>query len=349
MKILLIEDDIQDVELLQEYLSEGAKRSCKMIHVNRLQDGLTKLKNENFDIILTDLGLPDGMGIETFNKVNVAAPNMPIIVLTGLDDEETGEDAVRNGAQDYLVKGDVDSKLLSRTLRYAIERKRVEKRLKESNSMKDLLLDVITHDLKNPCGVVNGLAEILYEKDPFNDAADAIMVSSERILNVIENATILAQASSGEQIVKQTLDLNEIIGDSIIDFKSSLQSSGMLIDYVPNGKILIRANPIISEVIKNYISNAIKYATAGMKIVINAKVLGGEVIVKVSDFGRVIPEESRGLIFERLYQMTNGKKRGRGLGLSIVKRIAEAHNGKVWVEPNKPNGNSFCFSLRVSI
>jgi signal transduction histidine kinase len=348
MKILLIEDDIQDVELLQEYLSEGNNNKYILLHANRLNVGIELLKTNPIDVVITDLGLPDSLGIETFHRLNVTAPTIPIIVLTNLKDEKIGERAVRDGAQDYLVKDDIDAKLLSRALRYAVERKAIEKNLKESNSIKDLLLDVITHDLKNPCGTVYSLAELLYEDGSSDEIIEAIMNSSRKIIKVIDNATILAQTSCGDSIEMNELNLSEIINELIEEFGESVKSAGMAIDYKGNGEFLAQANPIISEVIKNYISNAIKYANTGKKIVIIAHRAKDEIIVKVKDYGVTIPITDRDRIFERLYQMGNGKSRGRGLGLSIVKRIIETHNGEAWVEPNKPSGNIFCFSLPSS-
>ena len=105
--------------------------------------------------------------------------------------------------------------------------------------------------------------------------------------------------------------------------------------------IFIQANPIISQVFRNFISNAIKYAREGKKILIEAVEKNDAVLIAVKDFGETILEEERQKIFERKYQLENDKSKGRGLGLAIVKRIAEAHDGEVWVEPNKPKGNSF--------
>jgi diguanylate cyclase (GGDEF)-like protein/PAS domain S-box-containing protein len=129
INILLIEDNPGDADLIAEMLDEPFfELSCAA----RLEDGLTRLQDLPFSVILLDLSLPDSFGLETFSKVHGYAPQIPIVVLTGNSDENIGLMAVKAGAQDYLSKNRVDSELLSRTINFAIERKRFEAALTES-------------------------------------------------------------------------------------------------------------------------------------------------------------------------------------------------------------------------
>ncbi len=130
-KILLIEDNPGDARLIREMLVEAKYGGFEMEQSPRLSSGLALLSRAPFDVVLLDLGLPDSQGIETLVKTKNQAPHIPIVIMTGLTDESLGISAVREGAQDYLVKGQVDSNLLARTLRYAIERKRAELALEE--------------------------------------------------------------------------------------------------------------------------------------------------------------------------------------------------------------------------
>jgi DNA-binding NtrC family response regulator len=124
-KILLIEDNSGDVELIREMLSDIAG-GYALTTADRLASGLSSLEEASFDVVLLDMGLPDSMGIETLRDIQDKAPNLPIVVLTGLSDEEFAVQAIGFGAQDYLVKGQFDGPVLSRSMRYAIERKRIE-------------------------------------------------------------------------------------------------------------------------------------------------------------------------------------------------------------------------------
>ncbi len=124
IEILLIEDNPGDARLIQEMLVEAGEAWFEVEYVDRLSGGLEHLKNGGVDVVLLDLGLPDGQGLDAFEKVQAQAPAVPVVVLTGFDDETLAVEAMRHGAQDYLVKGDVDSKVLYRAIRYAVERNR---------------------------------------------------------------------------------------------------------------------------------------------------------------------------------------------------------------------------------
>jgi diguanylate cyclase (GGDEF)-like protein/PAS domain S-box-containing protein len=128
MKILLIEDNAGDVGLLRLILAE-TETPVDLIHSENLAGALERLQRERFDVILLDLWLPDGYGTAAFAKIYGTAPSVPIVVLTGLDDEALADQLVSAGAQDYLVKGYADAKLLMRSIRYAIERKKAQEKL----------------------------------------------------------------------------------------------------------------------------------------------------------------------------------------------------------------------------
>lgn len=121
-EILLVEDDSGDAELLYELLEQVPNMQFDVTHVTRLAEATKQTNVEPYDVILLDLALPDSEGMNTIRSMVGAAPSIPIVVLTGNNDEETGLEALRNGAQDYLVKGQVDSGSVTRAMRFAIQR-----------------------------------------------------------------------------------------------------------------------------------------------------------------------------------------------------------------------------------
>jgi PAS domain S-box-containing protein/putative nucleotidyltransferase with HDIG domain len=141
--VLLIEDNPEDARLIQEMLTEERDVHFKLECVDRLSIGLERLADNNIGLVLLDLGLPDSQGFDTFAKTYAQAPWMPIIVLSGLADEELGSKTVLEGAQDYLVKGQIDSDLLIRAIHYAIERKRAEEELRAQALIFDNIQDSI--------------------------------------------------------------------------------------------------------------------------------------------------------------------------------------------------------------
>jgi PAS domain S-box-containing protein len=141
LKVLLIEDNPGDARLIRETLLSEKAGLFHLESVDRLSAGLQKLSAQKIDVILLDLGLPDSQGFDTFLKVKILAPHIPVVILSGLNDEELAAHAVREGAQDYLVKGKVDNNLLVRSLRYAIERKLAEKERRLYDERFHLLVD----------------------------------------------------------------------------------------------------------------------------------------------------------------------------------------------------------------
>ncbi len=132
VNVFLIEDNPGDARLIKEMLSECRDMEFVLQSAGTLKEGLELLSKGGFDVILLDLSLPDSSGIETLNKVRCAVPHMPVVLMTGMDSRQIGVEAVKNGAQDYLVKGSVDPNLLMRSLTYAIKRKQIEEDLRKS-------------------------------------------------------------------------------------------------------------------------------------------------------------------------------------------------------------------------
>jgi diguanylate cyclase (GGDEF)-like protein/PAS domain S-box-containing protein len=144
IKVLLIEDNPGDARLVKEMLIDAGANRFSLTHVGLISTGLTALLgDQGFHLILLDLSLPDGHGLDAIRQVCAVAPHLPVVILTGLDDETVAIRAVQEGAEDYLVKGQMDSNLLTRAIRYAIERKRAQERLRESEEKYRTILENI--------------------------------------------------------------------------------------------------------------------------------------------------------------------------------------------------------------
>ncbi|MGE5402155.1 MAG: response regulator [Ignavibacteriales bacterium] len=126
INILLIEDNLGDVHLISELLHDAETTEFKVEQAFRLSTGIQRLAKGGIDLVLLDLGLPDSVGFETLQKLLPETKGIPVVVLTGLEDEEIGIKAVKAGAQDYLVKYQIDPLILFRSIRFAIERKRID-------------------------------------------------------------------------------------------------------------------------------------------------------------------------------------------------------------------------------
>jgi DNA-binding response OmpR family regulator len=132
INVLLIEDDRGYARLIREMIEDRMGRYVNSDHVVSLGEGLEHLKNNDVDVVLLDLILPDSEGLETFLRVNQAASETSIVILTSIENEQVAMDALKAGVQDYLYKGEINPSILVRAIRYAVERHRAEERIRQS-------------------------------------------------------------------------------------------------------------------------------------------------------------------------------------------------------------------------
>lgn len=171
--VLLVEDNLADVALLTELIQDSEAETWQITHVKRLNLALEQLQQTRFDVVLLDLSLPDSQGLETIAKVQAAVPHLAIVVLTGLQDKTMALQAVAQGAQDYLVKGQLSSELLMRTVGYAIERIQILKRLQESeHRFRGIFNQTFQFmSLVSPGGIILDVNQVTREVGGFQDEA----------------------------------------------------------------------------------------------------------------------------------------------------------------------------------
>ena len=215
IRILLVEDNPGDARLLQIALEEADAPALVMEHVVRLETALDRLEHEPFSAVLLDLSLPDAHGLDTVTRARHAAPHVPIIVLTGLSDQETALRAVQEGAQDYLVKGEVEGSVLVRSLRYAIERHRLQTQIQAMSLVDDLsglynrrgFLTLAEQQLKVAVRQRRGVALLYADMDGMKQINDrfghaegdcAIMETARLLTSTFRNSDIVARLGGDE-------------------------------------------------------------------------------------------------------------------------------------------------------
>ncbi len=177
-RVLLVEDSPSDARLIRHGLSHAQGVAFELVVAERLDVALAKLRLERFDVVLLDLGLPDTTGIETFTRVQMEFPQLPIVVMTGADDDADGVEAIRLGVQDYLVKGKADSRTVTRAIRYSIERKRGERALRELNETLEQRVAERTSEIHRQAAQLRALAV---------DLTQAEQIERQRLAQVLHD------------------------------------------------------------------------------------------------------------------------------------------------------------------
>jgi len=256
MNILLVEDNPGDVLIIDKMLNEVVGTDFKLVNTNRLELALQHLLKDNFDAMLLDLGLLDSQGMNTFVTIKMHSPKLPIVILTGLVDEEFAVKAIGEGAQDYLIKGQIDGKLLIRSIRYAIERKNAEELIKKSLEEKKVLIKEIHHRVKNNLMVISGLlnlqSQYIHDQNDleFFKESQARAKSMALIHEHLYQSDNVMSIDFGEYIVKLSNDLFHTYNCDASHVKFDINVENIMVDVdtaIPLGLIV---NELISNSLK---------------------------------------------------------------------------------------------------
>jgi len=298
-------------------------------------------KNKGLKIHKTTLD--NGRCVEIIKNRRKDGSEFPCLLAASIIFDSKGEKVGFMG-----VSRDITERLEYESLIKESEKKyrNLSEQLSEMSDFRALLIDVIAHDLKNPAGSIRGFSEILAENIPQNEIVKEINNASESLLKIIDNVSALSKMALGEKIEVNKLNLADLVRSAAKEYEPQFRNLNMKLEIDLPVKLWIRANPIIIEITRNYLSNALKYAVSGNKIIIRSEQKMNRIIINVLDFGKTIPKSKSEQIFKRGVQLEGDEaKSGRGLGLAIVTRIAEAHGATVGVRPLKPRGNVFFLSI----
>jgi len=375
IKILLIEDNEGDARLIQEYLKDASRTedsvSSAMFDLtmkNSLSSGLELLTREDVDAVLLDLNLPDSFGLETFYKIHKEKAKIPILILTGLSDRELAVKAVREGAGDYLLKDEVDDRLLRRSISYAIERKKTEEELllaqnnlekkvhertielKERYDEIEQLVYAISHDLILPLVTIKGFLGYL-KKDIASGGRQRIEIDLGLIGDAVERMeTLLVRALDVSSIGKlsntrERVSYGEIVQEALILAADKISSSEARVTVANDFPMVNVDRPGIVDVLVNLIENCIRYAgnVRPQHIEIGYQAKEGETVFFVKDDGLGIDPIMQKDIFRLFYRGREAENSHAGLALS--RRIIEVHGGRMWIESVVNKGCTVYFTI----
>ncbi len=360
VSILLIEDNPGDRRLIREMLAEAGNVAFDVQYADRLQAAMECLGQNGVEVILLDLGLPDSQGLETLRKVYAQASEMPIVVLTGLNDEMVGVQAINEGAQDYLIKGQVDTQLLRRTIRYAIERKQAEERerrlqvqLSLSNRLASLglMVEGFAHEINNPLASVIGFAQMLAYEDIPENAREDVKTIEDNARRVVDIMTNLLAFARQQKLERTYINVNDTVMAALEMLGHPLEGSNIIITtrLDPALPSTMADGALLQQAFLNLVINAeteMKLAHGKGNLLILTELTSDTIQVSFNDDGPGIAQANLVHLFDPFFS-TRGVGQGRGLGLSVCYGIIADHNGRINVESQLGKGSLFTVELPV--
>lgn len=360
--IFIVEDSPEDREVLRHHLLRDAESDYALVEVETGEEALALCKSQPPDCILLDYNLPDMNGLEFLAELtdNAGSVPFPVVVLTGVSYEAIAVKAMKSGAQDYLIKGNITTENLHRAVQNAIERvellRTVEKQRRDlelKNQELQAFAYALAHDLRAPLRAITGFAQIVAHdyQQAFDENGrhyiDVVVKSCGQMDHLIDDLLNYTRIEH-RPVRSQTVDLRPLIMQIVDSFDARIISLGATITVSEHLPVVHGDKTLISQVFVNLLDNALTYHRPNVppRITIDYVPSVGNYVVSVADNGIGIASkhyEKIFTIFQRLH--SDNEFVGTGIGLAIVKKSVELMGGQIWVESKVGEGSTFYVRL----
>ncbi|MDB5166199.1 MAG: hypothetical protein JWM37_271 [Candidatus Saccharibacteria bacterium] len=363
IRVFMLDDDEDDYLIVRNLLSKIPHHTFTVDWSPSISSAKAAIDAQKHDVYLIDYRLGGNNGLELLEWARPVDRSEPFVIMTGAGDEEIERDAMQLGAADYLVKGSFTGELLSRTLRYAIQRKQFEARRVEElmtiNRTKDEFISLASHQLRTPATAVKQYLGMILEgfvgdvTDAQKQIVRAAYDSNERQINIVNELLYVALVDAGKlSLKKERVNINKLLRSSIKEQAPKLSQRKQTI--LLSADESIDTSPIIGDslhlqmALDNLIDNASKYSEPGKPIEVNVSHDDDYISVAVRDQGVGIAKDDMDKLFQkfsRIYNTLSAEVGGSGLGLYWTDKVIRLHGGDLSVA-SKPGAGS-TFTVRV--
>lgn len=360
--VLVVDDVPTNVMLVQAILK---KEGYNLLTTDSGVKALRIAQDKHPNLILLDIMMPEMDGYEVLQhlKSNPETNDIPVIIMSALSDMQSIVKGYQLGATEYVTKPFQREELVKRVAhRYELfSIKRIKQELENTIESRDTLYSVIAHDLRSPLGslkMMNNAILMMVDKNQVSEEVYEMLQmmnkTSEEIFQLLDNLLKWAKNRLNKQtICKQLADINSVVSSTTEIFLPMAAQKDITIkteglDTELMGSIDI---DMIKTVVRNLMSNAVKFSYAKGVITVSSRTEGDFVIVSVKDSGKGIKKEDQGKLLKQNTHFTSygtSNEKGSGLGLMLCKDFVELHGGKLWFESEEGKGTTFLFSMKTS-
>ncbi len=372
LNILLIEDEL---EVRESYVDMFGFLDLEVDTAENGKHGLEKLEAKHYDIIVTDLNMPEIDGLETMRRVKKKDSDIEVIVITGFATIENAVGAMKQGAFDYITKPvslEHVKIVMNKCIQKIMARKEnqtlrdTNSQLRELNELKDKFITITNHELRTPLAVLRGyfdLIEMELEDSGNTDLTEYVGIINHTITEMMDMIESMHDLSSFKKYVSKldraNVNINDIVTEVTKEVRVLFENRNIQFDIQTDGNMLSAFvdRKMIFKAVRELIQNALKYTDKGGQVTIAAKPVPArnQIYISVKDTGIGIPLDKQELIFEPFYEVqdvlhhstskTDFMGGGIGVGLSLTKEIVELNGGELVVESQPQRGSTFTIIL----
>ena len=367
-RVLVVDDEEQILRLCERTLADIGVVTTMVSDAGKAREALRKTR---FDIVLTDVRMSESdSGVRLAEEIRTRWPETALIMMTGAPSLDSAVPSMRNGARDYLAKP-FEPRTLQERIRLILAQRHLDmeldtvrllrgelaaaySELHKVERLKDALLSRVSHELRTPVAVASMAAELLSGQVPGSDAErilDCLKTAVGRMRSTVEDLILHAQLSAGNlRLAKSPVDLGGLVAEVRQALEPILAQRGVSIEISSKGDPRpLEADPaLLKTAVTHLLLNAARFNKTGGSVRVRVVYESAQTSLFVEDTGIGIPEGELSRIFDGFYQVADFMTRstgGLGVGLAIVRRVAEAHGGGVRVKSSLEKGSEFCLWL----